>query len=915
MSIPYEYNRLFEGITVQLSLTYFKQAYLVIGLFFIGQSLAFANNSHHYISHVIKDNSLVIKTSLGQVKLNAYGKGAIEAHYLINEKFIDEKLINEKFIDEKLIDEELNDVNLTNQNLSNKKLINGSPLKSSWQKITSQQLPSYAIKEQAIKQRVQLTETSQQLTVTINKLSAIITKSPFNIRYYQADKLLIAEEAGVFLGTAQDNDNENTAINVQGFRFKLTDKEKLLGGGERVVGMDRRGHRLPLYNRAHYGYETQSTQMNFSLPAVMSSNKYIVLFDNSAKGWMDIAKSEKNILQFEAVSGRLSYIVFAGDTYPELIENYVDVTGKQPLPPRWSLGNYASRFGYRSEAEVRTTVNKFIELDFPLDALILDLYWFGKDIKGHMGNLAWDKETFPTPTKMIADIKAQGVNTVLITEPFILTTSKRWSDAVEKNALAKSADGSAKRFDFYFGNTGLVDVFNSQGRDWFNAIYKNLYQQGVSGWWGDLGEPEVHPSDTLHTLDDGTVVNADAIHNVYGHQWAKMVFENQLTLDNNKRPFNLMRSGFAGSQRYGMIPWTGDVSRSWGGLKPQVELSLQMGVLGMAYTHSDLGGFAGGEKFDKELYIRWLQYGVFQPIYRPHAQDNIAPEVVFHDTETQDILRNFIKLRYQLLPYNYSLAYENSSTGMPLMRPLFFESTKVENKSIENEEFESETELNLMNNATSYLWGDAFLVTPVVDAGIKSVSVTLPQGVWFDYFTNKNEPGGKYQGGQVVSLPTDLSTLPVLVRAGSFIPMVEAIQSTQDYDNNKLTLHYYADSSVSSAKYEMYEDDGETHQAIEKGLYELLHFTSVQKDNKLQINFARETKQNTLKSEEASNNTGYPTMPTQREMSVVIHHWLTKPNNIRLGNKEIESALWNSEQKTLTINFNWQHQPLNLTVN
>ena len=194
--------------------------------------------------------------------------------------------------------------------------------------------------------------------------------------------------------------------------------------------MDRRGHSFPLYNRAHYGYTTQSEQMNFSIPAVMSSNKYIVLFDNSAKGYMDLAKTEKNTLEFSAVAGRMAYIVFSADSYPKLLNNYVDVTGKQPLPPRWSLGNYASRFGYRNEKEVRDTVNKFIDLDFPLDALILDLYWFGKDIKGHMGNLAWDKDAFPEPEKMISDIKAQGVNTILITEPFVLSTSAKWQDAV-----------------------------------------------------------------------------------------------------------------------------------------------------------------------------------------------------------------------------------------------------------------------------------------------------------------------------------------------------------------------------------------------------------------------------------------------------------------------------------------------------
>lgn len=814
-------------------------------------------SSGNYLNHKLAGDSVVITTDSVTVTLSAYGEGAIAAHY---------------------------------QSLEDK--------------LPANQLPSFAIKENAHRSKFVIKEDKNQLTLTVNKLSAVINKAPFSIRYYQKNKqqkdaLLIAEQQGFFSDTVVE---ETKKLAVQGFRFHLTDTEKLLGGGERVLGMDRRGHSFPLYNRAHYGYTTQSEQMNFSIPAVMSSNKYIVLFDNSAKGYMDLAKKEKNTLEFSAVAGRMAYIVFSADSYPKLLNNYVDVTGKQPLPPRWSLGNYASRFGYRSEAEVRATVNKFIDLDFPLDALILDLYWFGKDIKGHMGNLAWDKNAFPEPEKMISDIKEQGVNTILITEPFVLSTSGKWQDAVESQALAKDAQGKAKQFDFYFGNTGLVDVFNNKGQQWFNDIYQTLYQQGVTGWWGDLGEPEVHPSDTLHTLSDGSVVNADAIHNVYGHQWAKMVFENQLKLSPDQRPFILMRSGFAGSQRYGMIPWTGDVSRSWGGLKPQVELSLQMSLLGMAYTHSDLGGFAGGEQFDQEMYIRWLQYGVFQPIYRPHAQDNIAPEVVFHDKRTQDILREYIKLRYNLLPYNYTLAYQNSTTGMPLMRPLFFEQQFEESSAQAlKDKLENKDNLTAFDNASSYLWGDAFLVTPVVSADVSSVSVDLPAGIWFDYFANKNEPSKKHIGNQTIDLPTSLEKLPVLVRAGAFIPMIDDIQSTQDYDASKLTLHYYADDSVPSADYEMYEDDGKTYQAIEKGLFELLQFSANQQQQQLSISLIRKGK-------------GYSGMPKERNMTVVIHNITQAPSKIRLNNKVIKTGLWQEKSNTLTVTFAWQHQPITLTI-
>jgi len=816
-------------------------------------SLASAGN---YLNHKLAGDSVVITTDSVEVTLSAYGEGAIAVHY---------------------------------QNLE--------------EKLPASQLPSFAIKENTHNGKFVIKDDKNQLTLTLNKLSAVINKTPFTISYYQKNKhnrdtLLIAEQQGFFSDTVVEDTKK---LAVQGFRFHLNDTEKLLGGGERVLGMDRRGHSFPLYNRAHYGYTTQSEQMNFSIPAVMSSNKYIVLFDNSAKGYMDLAKTEKNTLEFSAVAGRMAYIIFSADTYPKLLNNYVDVTGKQPLPPRWSLGNYASRFGYRNEKEVRDTVNKFIDLDFPLDALILDLYWFGKDIKGHMGNLAWDKNAFPKPEKMISDIKDQGVNTILITEPFVLSTSGKWQDAVEQQALAKDAQGKAKQFDFYFGNTGLVDVFNDKGQQWFNNIYQTLYQQGVTGWWGDLGEPEVHPSDTLHTLKDGSVVNADAIHNVYGHQWAKMVFENQLKMSPDQRPFILMRSGFAGSQRYGMIPWTGDVSRSWGGLKPQVELSLQMSLLGMAYTHSDLGGFAGGGQFDQEMYIRWLQYGVFQPIYRPHAQDNIAPEVVFHDKRTQDILRKYIKLRYKLLPYNYTLAYQNSTTGMPLMRPLFFEEQFEESSAQAlKEKLGKKDNLTAFDNASSYLWGNAFLVTPVVSADVSSVAVDLPAGVWFDYFSNENEPSKKYQGNQTINLATTLEKLPVLVRAGAFIPMVDDIQSTQDYDASKLTLHYYADKSVSTADYEMYEDDGKTYQAIEKGAFELLHFSAKQQKH-LNISLNRKGK-------------GYNGMPKERSMTVVIHNITQAPSNIRLNNKVINNNLWQEKNNTLTITFAWQHQPITLTI-
>lgn len=655
------------------------------------------------------------------------------------------------------------------------------------------QLPSFGIDQSAVEPVASTLKTIEQgYLYLLPKFTVKIDTSPYRLSFYRGEVLVAQEEVGAFVTET-----------LRGFRFKLKESEQLFGGGQRILGMDRRGHRMPLYNRAHYGYTTDSNQMYYSLPAVMSDQHYAIGFDNSASGHLDIGHTEHDILQFEAVAGRTSYIFAAGDNLAETVQYFVSATGKQPLPPRWALGNYASRFGYRNQQEVLDVVNGFIEQDFPLDALILDLYWFGPDIKGHMGNLNWDKNAFEDPVGMIETLRNKGVKTILITEPFILFESSQWDSAVENRALAKNLAGKPRRFDFYFGNTGLVDVFDETAQDWFWRYYAALNEQGVAGWWGDLGEPEVHPADSIHTLN-GRSVTAEEIHNAYGHQWAKMVYERQLEMRPDERPFVMMRAGFLGSQRYGMIPWTGDVAREWGGLQSQVELSLQMSLFGLAYIHSDLGGFAGGETFDSELYTRWMQYGVFQAVYRPHAQDHIAPEPIFHDKKTKDIVRQFIKLRYELMPYNYSLSITNSLSGMPMMRPLVMHYPKQS-----------------MERTDAYLWGEQFLVSPVLHARQQTQTILLPEGNWFDYFNHK-----AYVGGQEVKIDTPIEKLPVFVKGGAFIPKVEAFRNADQYRNELIYVEFFTDSAVANSQYVMYDDDGRDPNSIKHNAIQKLHFSS-----------------------------------------------------------------------------------------
>ncbi|MFO7674547.1 MAG: glycoside hydrolase family 31 protein, partial [Lutibacter sp.] len=275
-----------------------------------------------------------------------------------------------------------------------------------------------------------VSEKENAIHLTTAGISVQITKTPFQIAYFYKNKSLISERKG-YIKTEE----------FETLDFNLTADEILYGGGARALGMNRRGNRLQLYNRAHYGYETRSELMNFTMPLMYSSNLYAVHFDNAPIGYLDLDSKKDNSLVYETISGRKTYQVVAGDSWKDLINQYTSLTGKQPMIPRWALGNFSSRFGYHSQQETINTIDKFLAEEIPVDAIILDLYWFGKELKGTMGNLEFYKDSFPDPKKMIADLTKKGVKTILITEPFVLTTSGKWDEAVAKDILGKTKDG------------------------------------------------------------------------------------------------------------------------------------------------------------------------------------------------------------------------------------------------------------------------------------------------------------------------------------------------------------------------------------------------------------------------------------------------------------------------------------------
>lgn len=587
------------------------------------------------------------------------------------------------------------------------------------------------------------------------------------------------------------------------YEFTLSENESIYGTGFRALPVNRRGHSFLSYNMPRYAYGWGEKTLNYNIPHILSSEKYMLLFDNPAKAWFDIGQKDQNVLEYKALAGNASYYYIAGSSYRDLMEAYTGLTGKQPLPPLWTFGNLQSRFGYRSREEMEAILDSALTAGYPVDAVIIDLYWFGPELQdGKMGNLSWDESKWPDPKDMIQRLKEKGIKAVLVTEPFFTIRSQYFEELDQKGLLVKDSSGNTYTIPyFYFGEAGLLDIFKDEAKEWMWNQYKSIKEYGVDGWWVDLGEPEQHPTEMYHVNG-----RSDLVHGIFGHEWAKMLTEGFRRDYPTERLFHLARGGFAGSQRYNIIPWSGDVGRNWNGLKPQISIMLSMGLSGLAYMHSDAGGFTIDDK-DEELYVRWMQMATFSPVFRPHADEIIPAEPALWPDTTQQKIKSLIEWRYRLLPYIYSMARENSVTGYPLARPLFFEFEEV-----------SDTIFN------QYMWGQNILVAPVLEKGVEEMGIYLPAGVWYDFFT-----GEKYEGERTIIYPLKQEYIPVFYKGGTVTPVANLYNNTERYSSDTLTYKYHY-ARGKSTDY-VYFDDGKTFVAPDFKEYQIITIKSNSNDD------------------------------------------------------------------------------------
>ncbi len=679
-------------------------------------------------------------------------------------------------------------------------------------------------------------------------------------------------------GGVDINGGQNRAISDNGVRTSEDGKQTIristmgsgsfYGAGERGYNFNLAGDTLVMYNRQNYGYSADDPrikQMNITMPLFLSSNGYAVVFDDHAAS--ELIMTNPIVYTTESALPISYYFINSAGSLADLTKELTLLTGRQDLPPLWSLGYITSKYGYRTQAETEGVIDTLKRSGYPVDGIVLDLYWYGKE--QDMGRLEWDPAQWPDHRKMLSDLTAKGVNTVIISQPYVLRNGKgasNYDELSSKGLLLKDTLGNTQEVTIWVGEGGMFDVSNPATRAWLRERYRQLTLEGVGGWWGDLGEPEVHPESGLHANGQRT----REYHNQYGNDWSSIISDLYESDFPDRRLMTMMRGGTTGLQRYNVFPWSTDVSRSWGGLQPQVTIMLNSGLSGLGYMSHDVGGFAIDESapYDPDLYVRWLQLGTFSPILRTHAQQTAEP---YKYPEYKDIILPLIKERYRWLPYNYTLAYENASQGLPLVRPL---------------NFYSQAETPLDNITDEYLWGRDVLVAPVMTQGATQREIIFPEGLWVDY----NDPTRFYHGGDTITYPAPLETLPMFVRAGSFIPFAEYdMENTGDYRTDRYTINYYP--YLGSSETIIYEDDLKSPKSIDNGTYAIVTIKGEATMEGLAI---------TMTSEGT-----YPGIRTEKDLKLIVHLVDGKPSDITVDGRKTNKWKYDPSKSTLTLPLKW----------
>jgi len=583
----------------------------------------------------------------------------------------------------------------------------------------------------------------------------------------------------------------------------LEPDEHVYGLGEKAFPLDRRGREYIMWNSDPQGYAPGDEPIYLNIPFYIGLHKglgYGLFYDNSHRSYFNIGKNRPDEAIYLADGGELCYYFFYGPALNTILERYTELTGRMCLPPLWALGYQQSRWSYYPESRVREIARLFREHRIPCDALHLDIHY----MDGYRC-FTWDKERFPEPAALLADLHEQGFKVVVIVDCGIKSEQRYhvFADGLQKGVFCTYPDGTIASGPVWPGECCFPDFTNPRVRQWWGQLHAELADIGIDGIWNDMNEPTVI-STTGETLAncvrhdwEGMGSDHRQAHNVYGMQMARATSEGLQRLRPNERPFVITRSGWAGVQRYA-ISWTADNQSTWEHLRLTMPMLMGLGLSGLAFSGPDIGGFDGGA--DAELLVRWTQLGAFLPFFRNHTScwSRDQEPWVYGEPYTT-INRRAIELRYRLLPYLYTATWQCTQSGQPIVRPL---------------------SLAYQNDAHTYclddefLCGDALLIAPVCRAQARTREVYLPAGQWYDFWTDE-----QHIGPTTLQVPAPLERIPVFVRGGTVLPTWPVMQHVDAQAVEKLVLHVYPGNGDSW----LYEDDGHS-MAYKRGEYRVTCF-------------------------------------------------------------------------------------------
>ena len=499
-------------------------------------------------------------------------------------------------------------------------------------------------------------------------------------------------------------------------------------------------------------------------------------------------KHNENTTTFRSPNARkMDYVVFYGPAADEVIAAYRYLTGVAPMFPKWAYGFWQCRERYTSARHLIETVEQFRERKLPMDVIVQDWQYWGS--KG-WGVPQFDEANYPDPSGFIKEIHDLNAH-------FCISI---WSNP-DKNSTLGQAYVANERF---IPGTKWLDYFNPETRnDYWNTLKENMFDHGVDAWWMDAVEPE---NDALK--GEMTHIGlGDFYRLLYPLLVSQSVYEGQRAVTSDKRVCILTRSAFSGQQRYGVINWSGDVGGTWQGYKRQIVAGLNFTMTGLPYWTTDIGGFfrQGPSQYTDENYhellTRWYQWGAFSPIFRMHGYMSETEPWKYGQT-VEDHMRKMLSLRYRLLPYIYSEAWQVTSQGSTMMRPLVMDFRE---------------DALALEQPYQYMFGDAFLVSPITEPGVNKWDVYLPESAgWYDFWT-----GERFDGQQSVEADAPLDRLPLFVKAGSILPMGDFVQYAGEKPADELEIRIYEGANC---EFTLYEDEGDNYN-YEEGVFSTITFS------------------------------------------------------------------------------------------